>query len=300
MVDGQNTRPGLGKTTLWADGKRCRIVRAAGPQLAGAQQYDRTVAMIDLSDDDFYVLDVFRVVGGREHTKLTSSHFGQITPIGLSLADAENPGLSGQLRAFRKAAPSPPVWAVDWTVEDRWKYLPPGSDIQLRYTDLTPGAEVFTAEAWVSPGMYGGTDQAWVPRVIVRRRTQQAPLRSTFVSVIEPYEKHSKIAAVRRLPLETAEGKPCGESHVAVEVRLADGRRDVLIALDSGSAPTATASAVGLVVQKETGVRLDGQFGWIRFDASGKLQHAAVCCGKSLEVAGLVVCPENVESWKEL
>jgi hypothetical protein len=254
--------------------------------------------MIDLSDDDCYVLDVFRVVGGREHAKLTSSHFGRITPLGLSLADVENPGMAGQLRAFRKAALPPPVWAVDWTVEDRWKYLPPGSDVHLRYTDLTPGAEVFTAEAWVSPGMYGGTDQTWVPRVIVRRKSPQAPLVSTFVGVIEPYQKAPKIGSVRRLPLEI-DGKPCGDSHVAVEIQLADGRRDVLIALDGGAASAATGSPVSPVLQKETGIRLDGQFGWVRFDAGGKPQHAAVCQGKSLEAPGLVVRPDTTDGWKE-
>ena len=48
-----------------------------------------------------------------------------------------------------------------------------------------------------------GGEEVWIPRVMVRRHNAEnaeiAPLASTFVSVIEPYEKTSKIAAIRRM-----------------------------------------------------------------------------------------------------
>ena len=40
-------------------------IRASAAALIGGQQYERTVATIDISDRDFYLLDIFRVVGGR-------------------------------------------------------------------------------------------------------------------------------------------------------------------------------------------------------------------------------------------
>jgi hypothetical protein len=92
------------------------------------------------------------------------------------------------------------------------------------------------------------------------------------------------VVSVRRLGLETADGKPYPEANVALEVRLADGRRDVIVASDVenplGLAPAAVAGQA--VVQKETGIRLDGQLALVRFDPDGKPQRIALCLGQSL------------------
>ncbi|MBN2314263.1 MAG: heparinase II/III family protein, partial [Sedimentisphaerales bacterium] len=60
VVDGKDNS-GAGQTTLWADGKQFRAVRASGANLVNSKQYERTAALIDISDDDSYVLDIFRV-----------------------------------------------------------------------------------------------------------------------------------------------------------------------------------------------------------------------------------------------
>ena len=62
-----------GTTTLWAAGRRASLQAIAAVR-AGAQrrrheQFERTVALIDVADDDAYVLDVFRVAGGSDHAK---------------------------------------------------------------------------------------------------------------------------------------------------------------------------------------------------------------------------------------
>ena len=145
------------------------------------------------------------MVGGSEHTKYVHSHFGQITTEGLSLEDAEETVGGAEMRAFRHDVRPAPGWSVDWTIEDHLKYLPPDKHLHVRYTDLTPDAEVLTAEGWVAVGLYGGTADAWIPRVLVRRRAEQAPLASTFVGVIEPYEQQPAIAGIRRLGLETSD-----------------------------------------------------------------------------------------------
>ena len=251
VVDGQNTRGGSGTATAWIDGQAFRAVRASAAALIGGQQYERTAALVDVSDHDSYLLDVFRVVGGREHAKFVHSHFGQITPQGLALQPAEESGWGEQMRSWRKDAQPPPVWSVDWRIEDHLRYLPAGQDLHVRYTDLTPGSEVLTAEGWVAVGLYGGTAEAWIPRVIVRRRTDQPPLASTFVSVIEPYEKQPLITQIRRLELATDEGQPCPDSDVALELRLADGRRDVWVAINAENPPPGPARPAGTVCGPE-------------------------------------------------
>jgi hypothetical protein len=300
VVDGKNTQAGSGTATLWADGQRLRVVRASAAPLIGGQQYERTVALIDTSPRASYVVDVFRVVGGREHTKYVHSHFGQITTEGLSLQNVEETAGGAQMRAFRHDVQPSPGWSVDWTIEDHLKYLPPDKKLHVRYTDLTPGTEVLTAEGWVAVGLYGGTADAWIPRVLVRRRAEQAPLASTFVGVIEPYEQQPAIASIQRLGLETSEAASCSPSDVAMEVRLADGRRDVLIALDVENPLDPAGRRAGFVVEPTTGIRIDGQLGFVRFDAAGKPQRVVLCMGKSLEVGALRLARTRDAGWVEL
>ena len=77
-------------------------MRASAAGLIGGQQYERTAAWVDVSDDDSYLVDVFRVVGGREHAKFMHSHFGQITPKGLTLQPVEETAGGDQMRSWRK------------------------------------------------------------------------------------------------------------------------------------------------------------------------------------------------------
>jgi dienelactone hydrolase len=287
-VDGQNTKPGTGKTTLWFDGNQFRAVRASGPKLIGGQQFERTVALVDISEKDSYLIDVFRVVGGGEHTRFLHGHFGRVSTQGLALAPVEETRFGQVMRDFKRDAMPAEGWSVDWQIEDHLKYLPPSSDVHLRHTDLTRGAEVELAEAWVAVGLYGGTAEAWIPSVLVRRRAAQPPLASTFVGVLEPYEGKSSLAAIRRLELEDAEAKPCRDGTVGIEVRLADGKRDVFIATDV-EARSVSNSALPVVIERKSGIRFEGDLCLIRFDAAKQPERVLFCQGKLLRAGDLVI-----------
>ena len=77
------------------------------------------------------------------------------------------------------------------------------------------------------------------------------------------------------------------------KIRLADGRRDVLIARDVEKPLDQAGRSAGVIVQPTTGIRIDGQLGFVRFDAAGKPQRVVLCLGKSLEV-GTAAYHENV------
>ncbi|MBI3920423.1 MAG: heparinase II/III family protein [Armatimonadetes bacterium] len=273
VVDGQNTRPTAGKTTLWAQGQQFKALRTSGPDLIGGKQYERTVALVDLSPRDSYILDVFRVVGGADHAKFTHSHFGALTAQGLNLKPAPDYGHNTQMRNF-SCDPSPaPSWSADWKVEDRFHYLPANSDVHLRYFDLTTGAE------------------AWIPCVVTHRQGKQAPLSSTFVSLLEPYEKVSSIAAVRRLPLESTDGEVFPDANVAVEVQLVDGRRDCFMSADVenplGLAPTKSKSPV--LSQKDWRLQTDCELVSVRLSRTGQVQRIAMCRGRFVTVGEVSV-----------
>jgi hypothetical protein len=291
---GFDGRP-YGKTTLWADGKRFRAVRASGPEMVeNSKQFERTVAMIDVSDQEFYVFDVFRVVGGSDHAKFLYSHFGTTTTSGLELKPAAEYGYNTQLRNFQTDRTPAPGWSVDWQIEDKYQLLPPGKAVRFRLTELTAGASASVMEAWISPGgAVGGDDGIWIPGVMARRQSQdsKAPLASTFISLLEPYEKSPTIAQTRRLPLQTPSGAAYPDANAAVEIRLADGRRDLLLTADGenplGLKPSLAADRK--LVQKDWNAELEGELAFARRAANGQLEQLVLCKARSLRIGETVV-----------
>jgi hypothetical protein len=243
-VDGQDQagwqfnakeKPIAGTVTLWKTEPGIQAIRVSAANLyPHTTQYERTLALVDISDTAFYVLDIFRVAGGRDHAKFTGSHFGTLQTTGLNLAPGKEFGNDTFLRNFRTDPAPESGWQADWEIEDRYSTLPAGSQVRFRYTDLTEEAEATVCEAWVTAGSFNALEEAWVPRLMVRRQSAEDGLRSTFVSIMEPYEGTPCVKAVRRLVLCSKSGAPLGDMPVAVEVELADGRRDLIVARDAG------------------------------------------------------------------
>lgn len=281
VVDGKDQeRPSDGESTLWADGEGFRAIRANGSALYGIPRYERTVAMVDTSDIGSYLLDVFRVAGGRDHAKFMHSHFGEISTRGLALTPAANYGYETQMRDFMSDEKPAQGWHVDWKVEDRFGYLEEDRDVHLRYTDLTAGAQASTAEAWVALRGYGGSETAWIPRVMVRRQSNAGPLASTFVGVIEPYEGESAVAGVRRLSLQVEDSGDPSDSDVAVEIVLTDGRRDVVLARDAED----TGRSGGRMMQEDVDIRTDAELCMVRRAPDGEVLSVAICNGRTVHV----------------
>jgi oligo-alginate lyase len=303
VVDGKNQANAAGKTTLWADGERFHCIRASAPAMIGGQQYERTVATVDISGRDFYLVDIFRVVGGKDHAKFMQSHFGSVSTKGLSLGDAEPYGHGTQMRGLQTDPHPDPGWHVEWEIEDRYEILSEGTKVRLRYTDLTTDARASTAEGWVTAGQYNTSVEAWIPRIIVRRGSEKAPLASTFVSVIEPFGDESKITSIRRLPLHDADGVPYSDANVAVEIEFRDGSRDLLIAADVenplGLEP-AGAGQDAVLVQPDWKTKLAGELCVVRKDKTGKIERIALCRANSLAVADTRVDLKGVQEFIEL
>ena len=278
LIDGANQGAAHGSTTMWAAGDGFSAVSAACPGLGGATQFERTVALVDVSESDFYVLDIARVTGGSDHTKFLMSHFGTIETRGLPSIEPASDFAHPHMRNFRVARKPSPGWSVDWTIEDRYKLLPRGEQVRLRSTDLTDDADAYLGEAWVIEGTFNSTRETWLPRVMTRRRATSpspAPLASTFVSVIEPYAAKAKppIAKVTRLPLDLA-------GAVALRVELADGREDILI--DTGAAD-------GAVELPDAQVSFAGRLALIRRDPKGRVASVALCQARSLSAGAYVL-----------
>ena len=291
VVDGKDQeRPADGRHTLWGVGERLRAIRVSGPDLYQIDQYERTVVMSDLSDGSSYAVDIFRVVGGTDHAKFMHSHFGTLTTTGLKLEPGEEYGFHALMRDFQTDRTPAPGWSAEWKVEDRLGYLESEKDIRLRCTDLTSDAEASTAEAWVAMST-ASNEEAWIPRTMVRRQSADAPLASTFVGVIEPCEGASEIASIRRLDLTTESGEAFPDTCVAVEVKLKDGRTDLIMAADIENPQELKPNLgdAGTLVQPDWDCRLEGEVCVVRRDASGEVASAAIWNGQRLNVGETVL-----------
>lgn len=271
-VDGQDTKPCTGKTTLWFDGKEFHVVRATAPALIGGRQFERTLMLVDISETDSYVVDILRVAGGREHTRFTHGHFGGLETTGLSAAPLTETRYGEVMRNFQRDPKPSPGWSATWKVNDHLKYLPAGSEVHLRLTDLTRDVEVQRAESWVAVGLYGGTAEAWIPSLLVRRQATNAPLTSTFVSVIEPYASRSAIKSVRRLELTTNEADAFPDSEVGLEITLADGRRDIILARNSEKEESPAE-----MLEPRSQLRFLGDLCLVRFGSDDKARRVLFC-----------------------
>jgi hypothetical protein len=282
------------KTTLWVDGRWVKVIRISAPGLIAGQQFERTVALVDISARDAYLIDVFRVVGGTDHAKFTRSNFGSIAMNGLTLQPAEPFGHGTLMRDFYMDPMPQPGWSVDWNLGGLSREAGQGAEIHLRYTDLTPRAQVLCAEAWVSktPPAFDtiSYEDGWLPCVITRRQAQEGPLASTFVAVLEPYEGTPNIASIRRLPLEVGREGLDPDVNVALEIRLADGSRDLFILMDVEDPLGLNSHAKGQpIVQPDWKVSLGGEMCWVRCDPDGAVQRIVLGRGEAIRVGDLTM-----------
>ena len=281
VVDGRNQNNAAGATTLWADGEKFRAIRNSAPGLYGIDKYERTVAMSDLSDTDAYLIDIFRVKGGSQHTRFMGSQAGSVETEGLALTPSANNWAGAKLQDVKRDAAPQTGWSVDWGIDDMHGYLPADADVHLKYTDLTAGAEAYVADAWVQAGSYDDPEQMWVPRVATQR-SGTAGLESTFVGLIEPYEGAFNIHAARRLDLLDEAGQPLPDSYVAVEVELANGDKDLIIAADASSY-----TAGSVLKQADWDVEAKGELILIRQDSAGAIKRVVVAKGSEVKIAGV-------------
>ncbi len=145
--------------------------------------------MADVSPDDSYVLDIFKVAGGRDHAQFYHGYFGDLTIQGASMSPAADYGNDTQMRNFQTDDSPKPGWTADWKVEDIYNLYDTPRNVHLRYTGLTHNATASRCETWVSPGGTSDPVGGYLSSIMIRRQaSDDAPLSSTFVGVIEPYE----------------------------------------------------------------------------------------------------------------
>ena len=261
----------------------------AGPDVT---DYRRMTALIDLSPEQWYAVDLFRVAGGKDH--LQSWH-GGVTPQPIVVEDAAlvkqaRGTLAGEDveygKRYKDAAgkerwdpycylrdvargPMAPAAAVefDYATDDklhlRLNFVPMGETELITARGGAPIAPDKDVLQWAIPHRAAGAGGG--------------PLRSQFVTVVEAYTGQRFLGPIRRLPA-VAVGKADYEP-VALEITVPGGR-DIVLANASETASLKCGE-----------YSLTGKFGLIR-ERAGKVAALHLVAGTRLAAGKVRVTQE--------
>ncbi len=250
--------------------------------------YRRTVALVDIGDEDSYVVDIFRARGGGNHRLMYTGAATTAQVEGLTLTpqatgtfagpDVEYTTLPGEgettgntsgfsylFDVARSGAKVDGQYTVDWKIEDLRGRIAAGKEPHLRVHALTPCDEVALASGQPPQNKSGNPKSL---RYLIQSRLG-TDVNSQFVSVIEPYEKTPFIKSVRRLKVEHSADE---DSVAAVAIDLVDGRTDIVIGCEE---PTA--------VKVESGIDFDGTYALVRL-VDGQVTTMRMAGGTLLQV----------------
>lgn len=279
-----------------------------------ASLYRRTLLLVDAAPDSSYLVDIFRVRGGRQHDYLVhgtqaetrstldfstpakkGTLAGKEVPYGLffddpklrdapagSVSYSRYTGSGFQFLFNVQRAALDGGGAVSWHLNRPQELVPKqrSEGIVLRAHLVGRDETVFLADG--KPQLRSGWPDA--VKFLVRRRiaatvpaaTTTAPggLESVFVTVYEPYDRTPFIESVQPLVVTGGEAG----LPVGLEIRLADGKRHIVFSrLELAEGPSAVEASSGALVTdaRAAVIALDGNTPTRRYALSaGRLQWA--------------------------
>lgn len=292
VVDGKNHcgeyfEMTAGKRTLWMEQGGLHAMRFSGPSLIGGQQFERGIYQVDLPDGNFYLVDIFRVRGGKEHIKYMHTNCAELSINGLNLIPGPKEGCGGFMRNYQCADVAHPGWQADFHLS-----LPAEDDtlpenIHVLCTDFTEAAGAMVAEAWVAKD-FNSNEQMWIPRIMTYRSGMEEGLFSTFVSVIEPYEDTPRTSS-RRLPIVCSDHQSEESGEVAIWTESVAGIADVLISCNVEARDNCPAEASVQLPDGQT-IRFCGDVLFLRVE-NGKPAHITAWNLKWAELYGCRIEP---------
>lgn len=243
VVDAQKQQRNMpGVVHDFSQGSFARSMDASSPAYRDASQYRRNMIMVDVPGDQSYVVDFFHVTGGKQHDYLLhgppgtvegiQGNWGTIQPGTLAgptvqpgvLYDDEKLGKKGydggygsyrgsgyqHLYNVQQLKDAHPILQYQH-VSDKDALL------RIHLQDQNQ-QEVFMADAYDKPRAKSHV----LKYLIARKKAEEgAELKSSFVSVLEPFKSKSFILSTQKLALDSGEGQ-------VVEV-VRDGATEVVI-----------------------------------------------------------------------
>ena len=222
------------------------------------QIYRRTTGLIKIDDENSYIVDFFRVLGGSEHVFSFHGPEGSVSYEGLNLtaqitgtyagSEIAYPGnnytysgassYSGAgfqwLKNVERENNPMKSFSVDWKAKDSWNLLGKGvgaeSDVHLKLTMLGEISEVALADG--IPPQNKPQNPTAIKYLVARRNGEK--LSSNFISIIEPYKGESKVMSINPVEIKVDNIPFVSDDVKAIKIIMKNGRTDyVVYSLDS-------------------------------------------------------------------
>jgi hypothetical protein len=243
----------------------------------------RTLALIDVDDENFYCVDLYRILGGRENwwsfhvqedegfvtsgLNLEKQASGTLAGADVPYADQEwlrrnatyndAYGFQGPMFGFphlynvNRGMPEG-VWSADWALK--------GADgLHFRLTLADSGG----SQAIVCDGKSPAGSSPYEMKWVLLHRAGEAPVKSQAVSLMELYRGQPLVKSVRKLAISPAD--EAGFPAVALAVSLQD-RDDYIFVSSDGSVERTV----------EGGFAFAGRFGYFSQKKDGESRLALV------------------------
>lgn len=207
MVDGRNqaTKGRGGRFTLFAAEGPLKVMEAESHAYPQANLYRRTVAQVEHAAGRHYLLDIFRVQGGKSHDYLFHGPNRQMelqTPA-LRSQDAPREGVD---MTNVRGSDAPGSWRLIWTIDGARKFQ--------SLWNGAPGELALVGDGWGQRDWHNTDRDAVLPYIVRARSASKGP--TVFVTAFEDYgPEPARVTEVRQLDVPPAES----ENTVLVAVR---------------------------------------------------------------------------------
>lgn len=276
----------FGRITLWSIGDTFKVLRAnASGTFPNVKRYERSLCLIDITDQNAYVVDVFRVGNGPAGTyeRFNRGNIGKMEVKGLRFLDVQKSYPSGvYMKNFKRSIQTDAVWEADWATEDYFDVIEYGEDMHLRLLDLTRGETVYICDTWLPPSYEMSTDghQGFQLPTVITSKTVREGETTAFVSVLEPYSKEPLITNVKRLSCMLLSDGKDPDTNIAISVENATGTTDVIILVDP---ETVSSDSVKVTADKGE-ITTDAQACFVRYDKEGNLKMIRASKGSFVKI----------------
>lgn len=227
-------------------------------EVGANQRNQRTLILNTIDQAHPYVLDLFRLGGGQRHDYVLhgATDYDQTSSVGQGIAMQPVDNSTSELfsnKFFKNMLKG--ISNGNFDIIYRSKEEPNYGLRTIVVGDT--GSSVYLGESMVATRPKNGYEIFWRPAMIVRHEdTNHKSLQSLYVSVIEPLNGESNILSVSKLDLDDSDYE-----HVALSVKLKDGREDTFLVNMNDMAITGKPDKVGGFGTKDGKYALDGRIG---------------------------------------
>ena len=281
--------PEYGTNLMFSDGSFVKATYNSAPEYNDVMRNERLAAIIKITDEDCYFLDISRTSGGMTHSRFLHGTYSSLKTEGLLTAPAADYYPDETILRNHMTDNSPkPGWSADWAASADDSLTPLSRNLHMKYTGMTDNTSVSTCESWVditrmvqTSKIRTGSKSLWIPTLY---ETKKGP-NSRFTGILEVYEGSSNLKQITNIPTNS-----CNDFDAALKVIHNNGTIDYIIANDPKN--------IFPIQLPEFNTESDALLAVIRF-SDDECVNAAVCSGTYITIRNARFTPDATPDFIE-